>query len=143
MTGAVKSGKVSAVPAGGSSRQPACLVMDSTHRPSPAVLCEQWLTSASCLFMREVKAGSGRIKKEKKKTNSTVHTRTRTEKHRQMKNVLRHTSSGNVSSGFQSIRDKCLPGEMIKAKVTEKALNSELELCLDLYLGSNSVKTRL
>lgn len=52
-----------------------------------------------------------------------------------MKNALRHASSRNDSLGFQSIRDKYLPGEMIKTKVTEKALNSELELCLDLYLG--------
>lgn len=45
------------------------------------------------------------------------------------------TSSSDFSLGLQSIRDKYLPGEMIKTKVTEKALNSELELCLDLYLG--------
>lgn len=45
------------------------------------------------------------------------------------------TSGSNVSVGLQSIRDKYLPGEMIKTKVTEKALNLELELCLDLYLG--------
>lgn len=45
------------------------------------------------------------------------------------------TSSSNVSLGLQSIRDKYLPGEMIKTKVTEKALNSELGLCRDLYLG--------
>lgn len=37
--------------------------------------------------------------------------------------------------GFQSIRDKYFLGEMIKAKVTEKALNLKLELCLDLYWG--------
>lgn len=51
-----------------------------------------------------------------------------------MKNALRHPSSSD-SLGFQSIRDKYPPEEMIKTKVTMKALNSELELCLDLYLG--------
>lgn len=59
-----------------------------------------------------------------------------------MKNALRRTYSSNVSLGFQSIRDKYLPGEMIKAKVTEKALGALSGFIFGIKFSQSAAKLK-